>query len=127
MAHILLIDDDLDLVDMNRTVLVQRGHDVAVAYSAAEARKIAEERQPDLAVVDVMMEETTIGFELARALHDLYPGMPMIMLTGISREMQLGYSFAPDETWLPVSTFMEKPVNPSTLADEVDRLLTGVQ
>ena len=39
--------------------------------------------------------------------------------------MQLGYSFAPDETWLPVSKFMEKPVNPRVLADEADKLLAA--
>ena len=127
MAHILLVDDDQDIIDMNRMVLVQRGHDVIVAYSAAEAKKIAGELQPDLAVVDVMMEEPTIGFELARSLRDRYPDMPMIMLTGITKEMQLGYSFTPDDTWLPVSKFMEKPVNPSVLADEAEKLLKSAQ
>jgi FixJ family two-component response regulator len=73
--------------------------------------------------LDVMMEDKTAGFDLARSLHELSPSMPMIMLTGIRKEMQLGYSFEPDETWLPVSRFIEKPVNPRVLADEVDKLL----
>jgi CheY-like chemotaxis protein len=123
MAQILLVDDDQDLIAMNRTILVQRGHNVTVAYSAADALSIAKTHLPDLAVLDVMMEEKTAGFELARALHALDPQMPLIMLTGISKEMGLGYTFQPDETWLPVSTFMEKPVNPRVLADEADRLL----
>jgi DNA-binding response OmpR family regulator len=123
MAYILLVDDDQDLVEMNKTVLTQRGHDVAVAYSAAEARKTAQAKTPDLSVLDVMMEDKTAGFDLARSLHELSPSMPMIMLTGIRKEMQLGYSFEPDETWLPVSRFIEKPVNPRVLADEVDKLL----
>jgi hypothetical protein len=38
----------------------------------------------------------------------------------------LGYSFQPDETWLPVSKFLEKPVNPRILADEADKLLAGL-
>ena len=125
MAHILLVDDDQDLVDMNKTVLTQRGHNVTVAYSAAEARQAAEEKLPDLAVLDVMMEDKTVGFELARRLHEMSPQLPMIMLTGIRKDMQLGYSFAPDETWLPVSKFIEKPINPRVLADEVDTLLAG--
>jgi CheY-like chemotaxis protein len=123
MALILLVDDDQDLIEMNRTVLAQRGHNVATAFSAAEAQAIAASNPPELAVLDVMMEDKTAGFELARQLHTLYPTMPMIMLTGISKEMRLGYSFEPDETWLPVSKFMEKPVNPRVLADEVDSLL----
>ncbi len=125
MALILLVDDDQDLIEMNRTVFAQRGHEVKVAYSAAEAQKIAKANPPELAVLDVMMEDKTVGFELARNLHALYPQMPMIMLTGISKEMGLGYSFQPDETWLPVSKFMEKPVNPRILADEADKLLAA--
>jgi CheY-like chemotaxis protein len=123
MAHILLVDDDQDLVEMNRTVLTQRGHNVTVAYSAAEARKAAQAALPDLAVLDVMMEDKTVGFDLARRLHEMAPKLPMIMLTGIRKDMQLGYSFEPDETWLPVSKFIEKPVNPRVLADEVQKLL----
>jgi len=124
MAQILLVDDDQDLIEMNRTVFAQRGHNVQVAYSAAEAKKSAKSAPPDLAVLDVMMEDKTAGFELARDLHALYPKMPMIMLTGISKEMNLGYTFSPDETWLPVSKFMEKPVNPRILADAADTLLS---
>jgi DNA-binding response OmpR family regulator len=127
MAQILLVDDDQDLIEMNRTVFTQRGHNVAVAYSATEAKKYAQSNPPELAVLDVMMEDNTAGFELARELHELYPKMPMIMLTGISKEMRLGYTFQPDETWLPVSKFMEKPVNPRVLADEADKLLARKQ
>ena len=39
MAKILLVDDDVDLVNMNRVVLERRGHQVAAAYSAQEARE----------------------------------------------------------------------------------------
>ena len=127
MAHILLVDDDQDLIDMNRTVLSQRGHDVTVAYSAEEARKAAAAAPPDAAVLDVMMEDMTVGFELARHLHAEMPALPMIMLTGIRKEMGLGYTFEPDETWLPVTRFLEKPVNPRVLAEELEKLLVSKQ
>jgi DNA-binding response OmpR family regulator len=123
MAQILLVDDDPDIIEMNRTVLAQRGYTVQTAGSAAEAKAMVQSNPPDLAVLDVMMEDKTAGFALARDLHDAHTTMPMIMLTGIAKEMRLGYTFAPDETWLPVSKFMEKPVNPRILADEIDKLL----
>jgi two-component system, OmpR family, response regulator SaeR len=123
MAQILLVDDDQDLIEMNKTVLIQRGHQVTVAYSAAEARQIAKANLPDIAVLDVMMEDKTAGFELARQLHEMSSTLPLLMLTGIRKEMQLGYSFEPDETWLPVTKFLEKPINPRILADEVETLL----
>jgi two-component system, OmpR family, alkaline phosphatase synthesis response regulator PhoP len=123
MANILLVDDDLDLIEMNKAALEKHGHTISAAYSAEEGQKLAEQNLPDLAVVDVMMEDKTAGFELARRLHAMSPTLPMIMLTGIRKEMQLAYSFQPDETWLPVSKFLEKPVNPRVLADEVKILL----
>jgi CheY-like chemotaxis protein len=125
MAQILLVDDDQDLIEMNKTILAQRGHVVTVAYSAAEALKTVQTVAPDLAVLDVMMEDKTAGFDLARKLHAQFPRMPMIMLTGIRKEMNLGFGFEPDETWLPVSKFMEKPVNPRVLAEEADKLLAA--
>jgi two-component system, OmpR family, response regulator SaeR len=125
MAHILLVDDDQDLIDLNKTALAKHGHKITSAFSAEEARKTAKDNPPDLAVLDVMMEDKTAGFELARHLHEQSPNLPMIMLTGIRKEMNLNYSFAPDETWLPVTKFLEKPVNPRVLADEVEKLLTG--
>ena len=123
MSQIMLVDDDQDLIEMNKTMLEKRGHKVTVAYSAAEALKTVGTDAPDLAVLDVMMENKTVGFDLARRLHEQFPKMPMIMLTGIRKDMDLGFSFEPDETWLPVSKFMEKPVNPRILADEADKLL----
>jgi CheY-like chemotaxis protein len=123
MAHILLVDDDQDIIEMNKAALEKHGHKISAAYSAEEARKLAKENPPDLAVLDVMMEDKTAGFELARRLHELLPKLPMIMLTGIRKEMQLAYSFEPDDTWLPVAKFLEKPVNPRVLAEEVARLL----
>ncbi len=125
MAHILLVDDDQDLIDMNKTVLTQRGHEVTVAYSAAEARQAARDHPPDAAVLDVMMEDKTAGFDLARELHKRQPDMPMLMLTGIRREMGFSFRFEPDETWLPVARFMEKPQNPRVIADELDKLLAA--
>jgi CheY-like chemotaxis protein len=125
MAHILLVDDDQDLIEMNKTTLAQRGHQITIAYSASDARKAVKSAAPDAAVLDVMMEDMTVGFELARDLHAQFPKLPMVMLTGIRKEMKLGYKFEPDETWLPVSKFLEKPVNPRVLADELDKLLAA--
>jgi CheY-like chemotaxis protein len=123
MAHILLVDDDQDIIEMNKAALEKHNHKISAAYSAEEARKLAKENPPDLAVLDVMMEDKTAGFDLARRLHEMLPKLPMIMLTGIRKEMDLAYRFEPDDTWLPVAKFLEKPVNPRVLADEVAKLL----
>ena len=127
MAHILLVDDDEDLIEINRTILAQRGHSVTVAYSAAEAREDTQTIAPDVAVLDVMMEDRTAGIDLARHLHKKFPELHMIMLAGIRWEIGPGLKFKPDEPWLTMTRFLEKPVNPRVLADEVDKLLATMR
>ncbi len=124
MATILLIDDDVDLMEMNSGVLAHRGHEVLRAYSAAEARRtLAEGAAPDLVVLDVMMEEVTAGFNLAREIHQKFPRLPTIMLSGIHAATGVPFRFKPDETWLPVIRFLDKPVAPAALAAEIEQLL----
>jgi CheY-like chemotaxis protein len=124
MATILLIDDDVDLVEMNSVVLAHRGHEVLKAYSAAEARrKLEAGAKPDVVVLDVMMEEVSAGFDLAREIHQKFPDLPTIMLSGVQAATGVPFRFKPDETWLPVVRFLDKPVAPAALANEIDQLL----
>jgi len=123
VATVLLVDDDVDLVEMNRAVLEHRGHTVLAAYSAAEARQVLASARPDIAVLDVMMESVTAGFDLARDIHESHPHMPMVVLSGVHEAMGVPFRFQPDETWLPVLKFLDKPVAPGTLAEEVEAVL----
>lgn len=125
MAKILLVDDDVDLIEMNRLVLTRRGHDVACAYSAAEAREQLRTTVPDLIVLDVMMETQTAGLELVQELHRTHPDLPVLMLSAIRSATQRppGPSF--DAGRLPGVKFMDKPALPERLADEIEAMLTG--
>jgi two-component system OmpR family response regulator len=123
MARVLLVDDDVDLVEMNRLVLAHRGHDVACAYSAAEARSLLADVHPDLVVLDVMMESDTAGFELAREIHDRTPDLPVLMLSAIRSGVTTPPGFTPEEMRLPIVKFMDKPSSPERLADEIDAIL----
>ena len=123
MAIILLIDDDVDLVEMNRMVLASRGHEVKTAFSASQGRELLNSVRPDVVVADVMMESDTAGFELAREIHERFPEMPTIMLSSLHAATGVPFRFKPDETWLPIVKFLDKPVSPAELADEVDAVL----
>ena len=123
MAKVLLVDDDVDLVHMNRLVLQKRGHEVTAAYSAAEARAALQKGRPDIAVLDVMMESMTAGFDLAREVHGLLPDLPMIILSGVHEATGVPFRFEPEKDWLPVLKFLDKPVEPARLADEIEAVL----
>jgi CheY-like chemotaxis protein len=85
--------------------------------------------KPDLIILDVMMDTATAGFQFALDLHnaepksELYPfrATPIIMLTAIHTTTPL--RFAPDADYLPVETFLEKPVEPEVLLSKVRELI----
>lgn len=122
--RILLIDDDIDLNEMNKTVLEANGYDVATAFSGEEGLKKAAEVHPDLIVLDVMMDYKTEGFHVTYDLRQI-PGLkatPILMVTAINREDFIG-RFQPDPTWLPVDQLLDKPLTPQRLLEEIKKAL----
>lgn len=53
--QILVVDDDASIVHILETCLKQEGYSVLVAYNGENAARIAQERRPDLIIMDVMM------------------------------------------------------------------------
>ena len=125
MAKVLVVDDDVDLVEMNKAVLETRGHTVLCAYTADEARKALKRETPDVVVLDVMMESLDAGFDLAREINRAHPKMPILMLSGIEKQTGLGFKGAEDDEWLPVFKFIDKPLAPDALADKIEDVLGG--
>jgi CheY-like chemotaxis protein len=76
-------------------------------------------------VLDVMFpEDSSGGFHLARDLRRKHGNMPVLMLTAVNRQFPLGFSNKDiDPKWLPVTEFLEKPVDLKVLREKVDRLL----
>lgn len=123
MGTILPIDDDVDLVEAYKLIVTQHGHKVKAAYSTEEARELLKSERPDAIVLDVMMERLDSGFDLAREVNQQFPDLPVILLTGIHQVMPRSLHFKPDETWLPVVKFLDKPVDPGVLANQIDAML----
>ncbi len=75
------------------------------------------------------MESTTAGFQTALALRSrdpnsayaAYSQVPIIMLTSIHQTTPL--RFGPEEDYLPVDDFIDKPVDPDVLIRKVEGLL----
>lgn len=131
MAKILIIDDDPDMVLATRLCLEGAGHSVIEAGSGPEGLEKITQENPDLIVLDVMMDTTTEGFQLALKLRSedpnsayaAYRNIPIIMLTAIhtTSPVRLG----PDEEYLPVDAFVDKPIDPDDLVQRVDELLSA--
>ena len=122
---VLIVDDDVDLVEAMSTLLEAKGYQVVTAPNGQEGFKKAKEVSPDIMLLDVMMTSKTEGFDIARNMQSdkSTKDIPVIMVTGIRKDMNLPFGFEPDSDWLPVKALLEKPVKPEvllkTIADNI--------
>jgi len=123
---VLLADDDEDFLFQHKVQLENAGFEVRTAATRAEAESMAAERAPDLAIVDLMMEQHDDGFILAHHLKRLVPGLPVIMVSAVTAET--GLSFRPaspaERAWVGVDAMLAKPIRFEQLLREIDRLLS---
>ena len=124
---VLVVDDDVQLVDTVKTLLESVGYGVAYAYQAEEGMELAREIKPDLILLDVMFAAPPgpDGIEISRRLHQdsELRDIPVIILTGIRKVLDYPFRISPDETWMPVKGFLEKPIKPDKLLAEIAKTL----
>jgi DNA-binding response OmpR family regulator len=121
VSKILIVDDDPDMVAAGRMVLEKEGYEVSSAPNVVEGLRAVEEYDPDLLILDVMMEEPDDGLRLARDLRRKGHTLPILMLTSVNQA--LGIHIGADPEIVPVDDFQEKPADPVTLVQKVKRLL----
>ncbi len=84
-VRLLLVDDEVGYLEVLCKRLKKRDFDVTTAYSGAEAIRAVRDRDFDVAVVDLKMEDMD-GIELLKILKQMLPTLHVIMLTGHGSE-----------------------------------------
>jgi DNA-binding NtrC family response regulator len=80
---VLIVDDNRDAADALSLALQGYGHTVAAAYSAREALDLLDENpEIRLVVSDIRMPDVS-GFDFRRVVRHRFPGLPMVLITGI--------------------------------------------
>jgi CheY-like chemotaxis protein len=122
---VLLVDDDTDFLFQQQTQLELAGYQVITAPNEHQARKLLAEQRPDLAVLDVMMDQPDAGFTLCYYIRKTDPTIPIILVTGITRETGLEFDVnsAADRAWIRADAMLAKPIRFEQLKSEIDRLL----
>lgn len=120
---VLMIDDDLDLTESIVNLLEAKGYKVDSAPNGTEGVAKAKANAPDLILLDVMMTTKDEGFNVARELNEIeeLKDTPVIMISGVRKELNLPFGFEPDDSWLPIKQFLEKPVKPDELLEAVTK------
>ena len=130
-ARIFMVDDDTDLVDIVRSVLESAGYEFYSASSATEALEQLEAVNPDLIILDVMMEDLVAGFRVVNHLRNFeqypqnrrYEKVPILMMTSIQQQTRMKFSQDAGSRLLPIDAFLEKPVKPRVLLEKISELL----
>ena len=121
MSKILVIDDDQDFLTAMRLVLEAHDFEVETSTTPEEGISKVETARPDLVLLDVIMSTGYDGFEVARVIREEknLKELPIVILSNVHSTKQVPYRFAPDEDYLPIDVFLDKP---SELEDVVDTI-----
>lgn len=108
---ILVVDDDPDVLDTFRLVLEKHGYEMVGAESAEEGLQAYKEKNPDLVIIDLMMEEIDSGTSLVKELQALGNTAPIYMLSSVGDSLH----WSTDYSDLGLSGVFQKPFEPATL------------
>ena len=81
--------------------------------------------KPDLAILDLMMENEDSGFILSYKIKRKYPEIPIIIATAVAAEtgMSFGISSEQERKWIKADLYLEKGIRPDQLHREIIKLL----
>ncbi len=118
--HILVVDDHSEIRDLLKRFLEQHGLRVSCARDGKEMKRLLEEREFDLLVLDLMMPGED-GLTLCRELR-AKSSLPIIMLTAMGEETDriIGLEMGADD-------YLAKPFNPRELLARIKAVMRRTQ
>ena len=111
--HILVVDDDADILKLLEMRLTASGYKITVASSAHEAISLFNIKPAALVISDLRMPEMD-GFSLFDAIHQLDSTVPFILLTAHGSIPEAVYA-----TQQGVFSFLTKPFDSKDLLQQV--------
>ena len=119
LKRVLLVDDDVEIVESMKTVLESKGYEILVARDGNQGIVLAEQENPDLVVLDMMMPKRS-GFLVLERLRRSRPvPMRVIMITANEGSRHKAYA-----EMLGVDDYIRKPFAMDRLLESVQRLLS---
>ncbi|MFO7957816.1 MAG: response regulator [Candidatus Brocadiia bacterium] len=125
VKKVLLVDDDADFVQINKSALSKAGYNVVAAYDGKECLRKVHTEKPDVIVLDLMMATWSEGFDVAETLRGAVEtrDIPIILVTAVNMDNPL--EAEPGlRSLFPANEYMAKPVEPEELVGAVKRALS---
>jgi len=117
---ILLVEDDVQVRALAKTVLVRKGYVVIEAANAEEALRLVTHRRTgdiDLLLTDVVMPGMS-GRQLVERVSEQYRGLKVLYMSGYTDDAIVHYGVLHSSV-----AFLRKPFTPATLANAVRAVL----
>jgi DNA-binding NtrC family response regulator len=113
MKHVMVIDDERDVLAYLDAALTVEGYRVTGVISGAEALDMIQEDTPDLIILDLRMPDMN-GLEILQAIRKQYPDMPVVVCSALR-------SYKGDFELMSanVAAFFEKPINFDRLSEVI--------
>ena len=116
MAHILVVDDEINIRKVVREYAEFEGYEVTEAENGMEAGNLCNENDYDLIIMDVMMPRLD-GYSACKEIHK-NKSIPVIMLSARSEEYDKLFGFE-----IGVDDYVVKPFSPKELMARVKVVL----
>jgi two-component system nitrogen regulation response regulator NtrX len=107
MPSVLIIDDEPNIRRMVGALLSSEGFEVREAADGAGGVTRAEELEPDLVLLDLMIPGALDGMAVLERMRERFPDLPVVMMSG-----KAGLADAVKATRLGAVNFLEKPLTP---------------
>lgn len=122
---VLLVDDDIDILDQLTMIFKGEGFEIVTAQSENEAEEALTRFEPDLVILDVMMEHRDSGFVLCHHIKKMYPETPIIIYSSVTSVTGMDFPSGGSDgsPWIKAQAVLNKPVRSEVLLTEVRRLL----
>ncbi|MGQ9492316.1 MAG: response regulator [Anaerolineae bacterium] len=124
---VLVVDDDPDFVEVTRMILEKAGYRVTAATNGEQGLQTMRQEQPDLVILDVMMSGILDGLNASMRMRTVQglEKTPILMVSSITSSDYA--AMFPTDEYVPVESFLSKPVSPEQLLSEVQRLLPCIK
>ncbi|NOR44903.1 MAG: redox-sensing transcriptional repressor Rex [Candidatus Delongbacteria bacterium] len=114
---ILIVDDDIDIINTYKILLEKSGYVVNTAMNSIEGLEKVKKDNPDLVILDIMMEKSDSGFIFLNELKEQNIDVPVILSSSIAKAT----SNLLDVSQLNIKMIMQKPVDLDELLNLVKK------
>lgn len=120
MPKILIIDDEPDVIEFQKSYLSKRKYEVLVAANTPQAIEALKNESPDVTFCDLRLETDTTGLVIIEQAKKLNPGLVIYLITGM-----LDKEIEEQALSLGAKEILHKPLTNEQLEQKIKQVVAG--